>query len=107
MDEGGMMPHTPAPWVIYDPFEDVIDDPFEDGIPVEVIAADATICTVEPLSVEWTPEEIANARLICAAPDLLAALKMLLPEGWDDGSMDHMQGVREARRAIAKAIEGV
>ena len=35
--------------------------------------------------------------------ELLMALKGLLPEGWDDGSMDHMPGVRVARIAIANA----
>lgn len=46
----------------------------------------------------------ANARLISAAPDLLAALKELLPEGWgDDETMDHIPGVAKARAAIAKA----
>lgn len=46
----------------------------------------------------------ANACLISAAPDLLAALKAIAPEGWlDDDTMDHMPGVKEARAAIAKA----
>ena len=49
-------------------------------------------------------EDAANARLIAAAPDLLEALKALLPEGWGkDDTMDHMPGVRLARLAIAKA----
>lgn len=50
------------------------------------------------------PERVANARLIAAAPELLEALKELLPEGWgDDDTMDHMPGVKRARYAIAKA----
>jgi hypothetical protein len=45
-----------------------------------------------------------NARLIAAAPELLEAVRALLPEGWgDDDTMDHMPGVRLARLAIAKA----
>lgn len=44
-----------------------------------------------------------DARLMEAAPDLLQACKALLPEGWDDGTMDHMPGVELARKAIAKA----
>ena len=44
------------------------------------------------------------SRLAAAAPDLLAAVKALLPEGWgDDDTMDHMPGVKLARAAIAKA----
>ena len=38
-----------------------------------------------------------------SAKDLLSACKELLPEGWDDGAMDHMPGVKKARLAIAKA----
>ena len=34
---------------------------------------------------------------------LLRALKALLPEGWGDGTMDHMPGVKEARLAIERA----
>jgi hypothetical protein len=46
----------------------------------------------------------ADAALIVAAPDLLAALKALLPDGWgDDDTMDHIPGVKQARAAIAKA----
>lgn len=49
-------------------------------------------------------EGMANARLIAAAPDLLDALKALMPEGWgDDDTMDHMPGIKLARAAIAKA----
>lgn len=48
-------------------------------------------------------ETIATARLMAAAPDLLAACQALLPEGWDDGTMDHMPGIALARAAIAKA----
>lgn len=51
------------------------------------------------------PQGEANANLIAAAPDLLAALRELLPEGWDDGTMDHMPGVKAARLAIAKATQ--
>jgi hypothetical protein len=52
-----------------------------------------------------TDQEIieANARLIAAAPELLEACKALLPEGWDDGVMDHIPGIKLARLAIAKA----
>lgn len=36
--------------------------------------------------------------------ELLAAMKALIPEGWgDDGTMEHMPGIQQAREAIAKA----
>ena len=37
------------------------------------------------------------------AHELYAATKALMPEGWDDGVMDHMPGIKFARLAIAKA----
>lgn len=52
------------------------------------------------------PQDVAraNAFLIAASPDLLAALKALMPEGWaDDNTMDHMPGVKQARLAIIRA----
>lgn len=46
-----------------------------------------------------------DADLIAAAPDLLAACRALLPEGWgDDNTMDHMPGVKLARAALRKAL---
>lgn len=49
--------------------------------------------------------DLADAQLVAAAPDLLEALKGLLPRGWGhpDGHMDHMPGIKAARLAIAKA----
>jgi hypothetical protein len=34
--------------------------------------------------------------------DLVAALKALMPEGWDDGTMNHMPGVKQACTVLAK-----
>lgn len=48
-------------------------------------------------------EQDANQLLIAAAPELLTACKALLPKGWDKGHMDHMDGIKAARLAIAKA----
>lgn len=42
--------------------------------------------------------------LLSTNAELLAALKAIAPEGWlDDGTMDHMPGVKLARAAVAKA----
>lgn len=47
---------------------------------------------------------IEVAHIIAAAPNMLTALKALMPEGWGhDDTMDHMPGVKLARLAIAKA----
>jgi hypothetical protein len=70
-----------------------------------------------------TPEEIANARLICAAPDLLSALRglwALIESGhlrrntshdgdpdWEVHQTHVLRGIKAARREIEKATEGV
>jgi hypothetical protein len=62
------MSHTPAPWYL--------GGEFEAGVTCDIHTGhEQLICNVEPMMDEWTPEEIANASLICAAPDLLAALR--------------------------------
>lgn len=55
--------HTPGPW----------DTQGSDGWDSEITAEDGrvVICTMEDLN----EDDIANARLIVAAPDMLAALK--------------------------------
>lgn len=52
-------------------------------------------------------ETEANARLIAAAPELLAALKLLSAEEWRDDDDPILLSAREqARAAIAKATGG-
>jgi hypothetical protein len=64
------------------------------------------ICTVHDTG-EDGDGGLANACLIAAAPELLEALRALMPAGWDaDDTMDHMPGIRLARAAIAKAEGG-
>lgn len=66
------------------------------GLPEKIVG--------EAVATGNSEEREANALLIAAAPELLAALKALLPDGWgDDDVMDHMPGVKAARLAIAKA----
>jgi hypothetical protein len=56
---------------------------------------------------QWTAKRKVVTQESCslhkAAADLLAGCKALLPEGWDNGVMDHIPGVQIARLAIAKA----
>lgn len=52
---------------------------------------------------EETDRRSEEAAFYAAAPDLLAACKALMPDGWDEGHMDHMPGIKLARLAIAKA----
>lgn len=95
--------HTPGPWIYY-----------PDGNAICVVKthvlkviADADFGHVD------IPEREANARLIAAAPDLLAALDMLA--GWVDANREPevtSEGqqaawiLETARAAIAKATGG-
>lgn len=58
------MSHFPAPWNC--------EGEFDAEVSVTISAADErVVCDVEPFCEDWTDEEIANARLIAAAPELL------------------------------------
>ena len=85
--------HTPGPWTTGDAaiwaledceFHAIVDCPLNQ--------------TCRDTDTAW-----ANARLIAAAPDLLAALKSLLLSFDDDRSLFNRDGWEAARAAIAKA----
>ena len=88
--------HTPGPWDVY-------------GGEIGT-APDATLAVVCALSGnDGDNEEDANARLIAAAPDLLAALEALAR--WETCDLDAEQAAAlmdevcdMARAAIAKAV---
>lgn len=96
-----MSAHTPAPWYWSD---NVPDFPKNHRI---IVDADGfTIAEPSPMSE-------ADARLIAAAPELLAALQELLSYGaalgWDELDPTHdtrPETMRRARAAIAKATGG-
>lgn len=96
--------HTPAPW------EAVLDG--GDVVLVEALTADRKLVTREICHVldGGTPEDEANLKLIAAAPDLLAALQMLVEaaahEADKSSSLSGYLGARltDARTAIAKAV---
>ena len=83
--------HTPGPWEVFDSHS---------GIYILDSAEQSAVCRLE-----WCLEAEANARLIAAAPELLAALKRL----WlyfgvrCDGTPRDWTEWREARAAIDKA----
>lgn len=95
--------HTPGPWGLGD------SDLHVSQMSVHFLHKDAkhsTICRMvdSKHGMHWT-EVYANARLIAAAPDLLAALEKFV--GHFDGNVgDHHiehYAIPEARAAIAKA----
>lgn len=85
------MSHTHGPWEVFNSHS---------GIYILDSAEQGAICKIE-----WCLEAEANARLIAAAPELLAALKrMWLYFGVRcDGTPRDWTEWREARDAIAKA----
>ena len=66
--------HTPAPWVFWvDDFEvNILSNAGDRSVPI------ADVCVDEDTTFAPTlPEAVANARLIAAAPELLAVAKWL------------------------------
>jgi hypothetical protein len=96
--------HTPAPWLAATAISSVV------GLPV-VASKGRLICNVnhahDPMHGKvagddaFNREALANARLIAAAPDLLAALDALL--GAQPNYMAKSEEVAAARAALAKA----
>lgn len=95
--------HTPRPWAVYE--EAAID-----YRPCTIVAeCGSRVATCEgggPGRAVTKAEERANAHLIAAAPDLLAALKELM--GWHDhtGGWEG-EAWNVARTAIAKATGSI
>lgn len=102
--------HTPGPWSVF-----ICDDGGEwTGWPLSISADHFTDKTVvRPggfYPYAWDAgisqnEAVANARLITAAPDMLAALKVAV-DGWGDhlsDGDDYPSWVKPARAVIAKA----
>ncbi len=96
-----MSKHTPGPWTI---------ERNERGTSIKAIGP---LQAEEYAGSAWLDVSDVDARLIAAAPDLLEALKDLLPildKAWDyDGDVfgrlhnDAVDAWRQARAAIAKA----
>lgn len=91
-----MSAHTPGPWIVEDD---------KHGILVLAEGAGLSVSVTIP-GRKITAEDKANARLIAAAPELLAALEEITA-GLDESSdtMPLIRGaeVKAARAAIAKA----
>ena len=93
MDVGGCVmavQHTPGPWLALD--YTGTDEPAWHVVPGDF---HGTIATLDP-------EQSANARLIAAAPDLLAALEALVAN-LDEGDFISTTRIDAARAALSKA----
>lgn len=86
-------PHTPGPWKV------------DEDAPVIVSAQDGTDIAIASGRAERGTVQEANARLIAAAPEMLAALVILVRDF--DSAVDHAPEYSaiadHARAAIAKA----
>lgn len=88
--------HTPGPWVIHGNFTEI--HPHDDSDGNQVIADIDPDCEMDSRE--------ANARLIAAAPDLLAALEFalhLIETTGDFADFEVGKVIDEAINAIAKA----
>jgi len=89
-----MTKHTPGPWAT-NPRDNALGAPKTDIV-------DARGDPLFATCLEFSPT-LADARLIAAAPELLASLKeMLEVYGWDDG-LGPLEILERAKAAIAKA----
>ena len=93
--------HTPGPWARLSGFSDYIVADSPDG------RIKRDICAVlSPDRWREDGEEEANALLIAAAPDLLAALKIASRYFHDNGGNDSYSWLPEIDAAIRKAEGG-
>ncbi len=86
--------HTPGPWKNHG--RDTR------GLPCSLVGGETLIARVHSMHYGDVEAETANANLISAAPDLLAALESLIVS-WDDLKPGESIIVDAARAAIAKA----
>ena len=92
--------HTPGPWKL--------DGAANTG-DLDIVAPTGRVAMVDcEFSVETEDVLTANARLIAAAPDLLAALIELSDYVFDEYTASHLlcERAAEARAVIAKATGG-
>lgn len=95
-----MTKHTPGPWAV-NPINAQVDE-LRDGKAIPVCRM------LWPTELRGEDETLKNARLIAAAPEMLAALQRLVRDAEITG-IDKMAGwdvwFADARAAIAKATE--
>jgi hypothetical protein len=103
-----MSKHTPGPWEPFRPGSLKIWASVNEGLhPIAEVFQLPCIGGHGDIHAQAaSDQEQANARLISAAPELLAALKWALDQIDDDLDHDHQEAFRMARAAVYKA-EGV
>ena len=95
-----MSKHTPGPWSFYDDSNDGKTNR------IEIVAIGKTVARIYH---SVPDEDLPNARLIAAAPELLASLQIMVDRFIDtEGSFGawENEAIEVARAAIAKATGG-
>lgn len=86
-----MSNHTPGPWIISD--DDIVGQRYIARLADwHIVGAGSQYKDIDDM---LTSERNANARLIAAAPDMLAALEEVL---WEDSGLACIETVRDAIR---------
>ena len=89
--------HTPGPWKAY-PIE------MNHGLPYTPVAANTLLAKVYSEAFGDYEQSEANARLVAAAPDLLAALRAMVSAQHSGPISDEMLAAwKQGKSAIAKA----
>lgn len=99
-----MSKHSKAPWIMQRVFQDKIE--IHHSEPRVPGAASLVVARVTARE-SWINEQTANARLIAAAPDLLAELQNIAnaePSHWEYPGDFRAWAQNRARTAIAQAI---
>lgn len=97
------MPHTPGPWRVATVGESQIHNTPVNGETPNLIATTEYYPSIEGLG-QGHETQKANARLIAAAPELLAELRSIVLHCGAGGAIRDQNGrLAKARAAIAKA----
>lgn len=106
MSDNSIAKHTPGPWFARFHGDGAFD--IEDKDPREGCNLSSVLCS----RYTWREKAVemkANARLMAASPDLLAALQTFvkyLADTDEEGLIEHVEPMIAARAAIAKATGG-
>lgn len=107
------MTHTPGPWHVFDNQKDKHFPKNDAGLIGVGSKEHSDVAHCHGFNGSRHPdEELANAKLIAAAPELLEALQALMEsrrrdqyKGWEEGVPDFHKSEALAKAAIAKATE--
>jgi hypothetical protein len=95
------MKHSPGPW------RDVSDEPSKSRRPMAMVnvGGEGRMCVDCTDSGKNFAQDLANARLIAAAPDLLAALIRFVEPQYESRHDNDAELIEQARAAIEKATK--